>query len=66
MLAMKHNLQHGYSRDKVSLRRTCTPIMASIGTSVLGMLTACGGRYIGSNMPNVHSDCTLTWHAAWH
>ena len=33
-----------YSRARTSFRRTCTPIMASMGTSVRGMLTACGGR----------------------
>ena len=38
------HLRQEYSRAKTSLRRTWTPMMASMGTSVRGMLTACGGK----------------------
>lgn len=48
-------LRHEKSRINEVFDLTWTPIMASIGTSVLGMLTECGGKYIGCNMPKLHS-----------
>lgn len=46
--------------------RTCTPMMASMGTSVRGMETADGGKKIGCNMPKLHSSGIRDLHPAWH
>lgn len=46
--------------------RTCTPIMASMGTSVRGIDTADGGRKIGWSMPKLHSSWIKARHPAWH
>lgn len=42
-------------RVAFSFLRTCTPIIDSIGTSVRGILTACGGKYIGARILKSHS-----------
>lgn len=58
-----HNL---YLRVVSFFSGSLIPIIASMGTSVRGTLTAWGGRNIGSNGPKLHSFGIYCLHPAWH